>query len=122
MRKMNIRFMMALLCIVLVGLLTGCGHTSKENEITGQIKKVKNVTPILFPDFTYADVSLGVMRNGVGSMSNEDMALWIPDGSGLLDTFKKAADSGKLVKIEYNVWRWRWFYPNTYATKITILE
>lgn len=107
--------------IIMLFCLSGCGHSSIDNEVVGQVKKVKNVTPIIFPNYTYADVSLGVMRNGVGSMSTEDIFLWIPDNK-LVQVFKDAAESGALVKIKYNDWRWRVFYPETYAVSIELIK
>src|SRR5579859_447764 len=48
-----------------------CGNSSVGNELEGQVKKVVKRTPIFCSDYVEADVSLGVIRNGVGSMSQE---------------------------------------------------
>lgn len=84
--------------------LTSCGYTAIGNEMTGQVKKVVNNTPLVCPPYSSADVSLGVMRNGVGSMSHEDVELYVPSE---LDraALKAAAESGALVKIKYSVAR-----------------
>jgi hypothetical protein len=88
--------------LAILALLSGC-YSSRNNETVGQIKKVANITPILCPNYTYADVSLGVMRNGVGSMSHEDVDFYIP--AHLAEKTKELAVSGAIVKITYNTWR-----------------
>lgn len=82
-------------------LLTGCGYSSLDNEVTGQVKRVMNNTPIICSDFSDADVSLGVMRNGVGSMSTQDVWINVPTPE-LMAKFKHAAEVGSIVKIKYN--------------------
>lgn len=85
-------------------LLGGCGYSSADNELTGQVKKIAHRTPLLCFDRFDADISLGIMRNGVGSMSTQDMWMTVPDAKNV-DLLKSAADSGKLVKIRYDVYR-----------------
>lgn len=93
-----------LFALAVVGL-SGCwGYTSIDNELTGQVKKVHHNTPLICPDYYSADVSLGVMRNGVGSMSTQDVAVTIPDKE-LLHVFEEAASTGKLVKVVFKVRR-----------------
>lgn len=72
--------------ILMIAVLTlplalgGClGHTSRDNEAVGQVKRVHNNTPLLCPDYKDVDISLGVMRNGVGSMSTQDKWFFIQD-------------------------------------------
>jgi len=96
---MNKIALVALLCTT-----AACGYSSKDNELTGQVKKVHNQTPIICGDYVAADVSLGVMRNGVGSMSAEDVILYVPNADDAA-ALKKAADTGQLVKVTYDVKR-----------------
>lgn len=85
-------------------LIAGCGYTSQDNEMIGQVKKVQKNTPLICPDYTSVDVSLGVMRGGVGSMSSEDVWLTV-DATDNERKLREANESGKLVKIKFEVWR-----------------
>ncbi|MDE2103487.1 MAG: hypothetical protein KGL39_39970 [Patescibacteria group bacterium] len=101
-------------------LLGGClGNTAVDNDLTGQVKKVQHITPILLPDYNRADISLGVLRNGVGSMSTEDVWLYVPSADDY-KILQKAADTGALVKITYNVARFRFYVPEYYVTHVQI--
>jgi hypothetical protein len=93
--------MKKLIMILLAGLIAGCGYSSRDNELIGQVKKVKNNTPIICSDYHNVDISLGVMRNGVGSMSTQDKWLVVTD-SNHLKILKQANETGQLVKIKYN--------------------
>ncbi len=110
--------MKQLLLLVLIG---GCGYSSKENEMVGQVKKVIEQTPIICGDYTEADVSLGVLRNGNGSMSKEDVVLRIEDQAQRA-LLKSAAESGRPVKITYDIKRWVWCGPDHIATSVSFLE
>lgn len=93
------------LCICLaIFLLSSCGYTSIDNEVVGQIKKITNKTPLICPDHTTIDISLGIFQNGVGSMSKEDMELYIPKEIDIKE-IHNAHKNSKLVKIKYNVRR-----------------
>ena len=88
-------------------LLAACGNSSSGNEIIGQVKKVKSVTPLICSDYTEVDVSLGVIRNGVGSMSHEDVELAVDNSEkDAINKLKWAAENGAIVKLAYNVKRW----------------
>lgn len=87
-------------------LLAACGMSSAGNEAVGQVKKVVKKTPLICSDYTEADISLGVLRNGVGSMSKEDVVLAVDNDSPTIATLKRAAESGALVKFTYDVKRW----------------
>lgn len=99
--------------------LVGCGYSSVDNELIGQVKKVKHMTPIVCYDYSTADVSLGIMRNGVGSLSNQDVWLTVPEK--LEEEFKKANESGAIVKIKYKEWRATLCIPEYEATSIEIV-
>jgi hypothetical protein len=81
--------------------LSGCGYTSRDGEAIGQAKKVTAVTPLLCGDYYALDVSLGVMRGGVGSMSTQDMWLTIRN-VGDIAKMKAAVESGAIVRIKYD--------------------
>lgn len=81
-----------------------CGWSGRDITATGQVKKVMKITPWAFcPDYHVLDVSLGIMKNGVGSMSKEDIYLWIPENS--VDELSKAAEDGALITFTYDVRR-----------------
>lgn len=85
-------------------LLFGCGNSSTDGELTGQVKKVTHVTPLFCSDYYAVDISLGVMRNGTGSMSTQDMWLTIRDDRDM--TFlRSAAENGQIVKVRYDTKR-----------------
>lgn len=86
---------------VVIMLIAGCGYSARNNEMMGQVKKVHHNTPIICRDYDSADVSLGVMRNGVGSMSTQDVEITIQSNEQL-QLLQQATKSGKLVKITYD--------------------
>src|SRR5579859_4760772 len=88
-------------------LLAGCGNSSVDNEVIGQPKRIHNETPIWCSNFQDVDVSLGVLRNGVGSMSTQDIYLTIT-AQTQADTLQHAIKAGKLVKIRYDEQRINW--------------
>lgn len=102
-------------------VLAGCGYSSRENELTGQVKKVVKKTPLLCNDWTLADISLGIMRNGTGSMSKEDVFLSVESRDDE-KTLKAAADSGQAVKVTYNVKRWTWCVEDHIVSKVEVLK
>lgn len=90
------------LMVILLGLsgCEACGYTSLDNKMVGQVKKIHHNTPIVCPDYNSADVSLGVMQNGVGSISDHDVTMTVFD-SGVLKIMEAAATTGKLVEITF---------------------
>lgn len=112
---------MKLPVLALVILATACGKTSVDNEAVGQVKKVVKTTPLICPDYTEIDVSLGVLRNGVGSISKEDVELAIDNSRAAeIDTLKKAAESGAIVHVSYDVQRVSWCWPDHRFVAVTI--
>lgn len=102
--------------------MQGClGDTSKDNELTGQVKKVQHHTPLILPNYNAADVSLGVVRNGVGSMSGQDLWLYVPNAADY-ETLSKAAESGAIVKLKYNVARCRFYVQKEEVTHVEIVQ
>lgn len=107
--------------IVSVGLLmlSGCGYSSSQNEMVGQVKKVVHNTPIICSNYVDADISLGVMKNGTGSMSHEDV--WVTvDKESDIALLEKAAKTGDLVRVNYGVKRWVWCVDDHIATHVEL--
>lgn len=109
------------LILVLPLILTACGMSSRDSELVGQVKKVGHITPILCPDRFDVDLSLGVLRGGVGSMSSEDVWATVND-PGMLATLKKANESGQIVKVSYDVYRFVWCQEARNITKVEIAQ
>lgn len=95
---------MKFLILILALTMTGCGYSSRQNDAVGQIKKVVHQTPLICPERTDMDMSLGVMRNGVGSMSSQDLWFTLKDESQA-KTLNEAAQTGAIVKLTYSVAR-----------------
>ena len=96
--------MKMMLVALLLLFLSGCGYTQRDAELIGQVKKVSHITPLICPDYTAVDVSLGVLRGGVGSMSTQDVWLRVLNNSDI-PVLKRAAEDGALVRIKYDVRR-----------------
>lgn len=107
--------------VVMALLMAGCGYSSRDNEIIGQVKKVVRRTPIICPNRWDIDVSLGVLRGGVGSMSSEDVWLTVDDPS-ILATLKSANETGAIVKMKYNVARIVFCANDHFATSAEIIK
>lgn len=94
--------------VLLMIMMAGCGYSSRDNEMIGQVKKVVKRTPLICPDYTSVDISLGVLRGGVGSMSTQDVWLYVPSQGDLEKRLMDANATGQLVKIRYDIARLRW--------------
>jgi hypothetical protein len=100
-----------LMCLLVVGCAGGmgdgcCGWSQKEVTGSGQVKKVAKMTPVFCPDYYVVDISLGVMRNGVGSMSTHDMELFIQDKD--VESLRAIAEVGGIVDFTYDQRRSPW--------------
>jgi hypothetical protein len=89
-----------LLSLVLVVGASGC-YSQRDSELIGQVKTVAPVTPLVCPDHVAVDISLGILRNGVGSMSTQDVWMRILNHDDVAK-LKRAAESGELVKIRFD--------------------
>lgn len=105
--------------VMLLPLVTACGYKSRGNELTGQVKKITHETPLLCPNRWDVDISLGVMRNGVGSVSTEDIWLTLDDSS-LVEPFTKAMQDGAIVRVHYDTYRFTLCQARGNATKVTV--
>lgn len=113
--------MKTILALLTMFLLTNCGYGSINNELIGQVKKVVGVTPILCYAYNAADISLGVMRGGVGSMSTQDEWVYVRDVESL-KTLKQANETGALVKITYDEVRTTFCVPRLVVTRVEIVK
>ncbi|MBV9125684.1 MAG: hypothetical protein JO112_20230 [Planctomycetes bacterium] len=113
----------ALLLITISALpaCQACGYSSQQNDLTGQVKKVISRTPLVCPDYTEVDVSMGVLRNGVGSLSKEDLILFVRNPQDI-PTLKKAALEGDIVEITYNDFRASICEPTEELTSVQITK
>lgn len=102
-------------------LLAGCGFSQKNGDLIGQAKKVSSRTNLVCPDYNMVDISLGVMRNGVGSMSTQDMWLQI-DNDRDYNLLKDAASKGLLVQVTYDTRRMPFCTEEYILTSAKILE
>lgn len=115
---------MRIIALLLPLLVTGCdacGNSSLNNELVGQPKRLHNVTPLLCEDRVDLDVSMGFMKDGVGSVSTQDMKLTVPDKKNS-DLLTKAINENKLVKLHYNVARVTWCWNDHVVTEVEVLE
>ncbi len=108
--------------VAMLGCMTGCGYRARNNEVIGQVKKIVHNTPLICPEYDDVDVSLGVMRNGVGSMSTQDQYFAVND-KNLLEKFVKAAETGQLVRIKYDSKRLYFCHDeNSIVTDVEIVK
>lgn len=107
--------------LALIVFAAACGQSSSSNEGVGQVKTVMRKTPLICPDYFEIDISLGVMRNGVGSMSHEDVRLAV-DGSqaAMIALARDAAEAGQIVKFSYDVQRLSLCWPDHRLTGLMI--
>ena len=89
--------------------------------MTGQVKRVAHMTPLICPIHDRVDVSMGVMRGGVGSMSTQDLWLYIPDPDDAR-LLKQAAQTGQLVEISYDTARLRFCVDEETVTHVELLK
>lgn len=84
--------------------LASCGYTARDGEAIGQAKKTTHATPVFCPNYVAFDLSLGVLRSGVGSMSTQDM--WFTVGPGVdLSILSRAVSAGAIVEVTYDTRR-----------------
>lgn len=110
--------------LLLLGLMLsgcGCGRESVNVVASGQVKTVSNETPLLCPDYTEVDVSLGVVHDGTGSMSTHDI-LFRVDDSDLAKVLREAAKSGKIIEVTYDTDRFRWCVETRVITSVKVQE
>ncbi len=118
--------------LLLLGILFGiylihAGFTTMyalDGELIGQAKKVRLVTPFwssICPTYYAFDVSLGVMQNGTGSMSTQDIWLTVKDVQDLPLMHKAVADAS-IVKIKFDTRRLAACTEDYLATSFEIVK
>lgn len=110
---------------VIAASMTGCfGYTSRDNEAIGQPKKIHHNTPLTCFDYDTIDISLGVIRNGIGSMSVQDITLaFAPNNDQANEnTLSKAIQLGKLVKFTYDEQRVTFCQPKGQIKTVETVE
>lgn len=110
-----------LFSFLVLGVISGCGLQARDTEAIGQIKRIAKKTPLLCPDETLLDMSLGLMRNGTGSVSQEDLWIRVQDAHQEF-LLRQAVDSGAPVRVTYDVQRFRFCWEQREATKIEIIQ
>ena len=100
--------------VVLIGVIYGiyliyCGFTTmyaKDGEVIGQAKSITQVTPFwsVCEPYYALDISLGVLQNGVGSISKSDMVFTVRNTADLA-SMRKAAEHGSLVRVKFDTRR-----------------
>jgi hypothetical protein len=120
MKKLFLHVLMSLMVIGCAGGMGDgcCGWSKKEVTGSGQVKKVGKVTPLVCPDHYIVDISLGVMRNGVGSMSNQDMNFFIEEKH--VESLRAIAAVGGIVDFTYDERRYAWCVDHQRLTSFTL--
>jgi hypothetical protein len=122
MKKQWLKFVVALIMCI---MLLSCGYSQRDSELIGQVKKVSNATPLFCPNYIAADLSLGVMMDGVGSMSTQDKWVVIQSRKQF-EILKHANDTGAIVKITYDTKRFGGNYfvctPPDFLTDVSIVR
>jgi hypothetical protein len=101
-------------------LLVSCGMSEVGTQGVAQIKRVHNVTPLICSNHLVLDASLGVMVNGVGSMSTDDIL--VEADANQAQELNNAAKAGKLVKITYDTRRFTWCVPEKLLKNIEVIQ
>lgn len=102
-------------------LFSGCGYSSIHNQTIGQVKRIIINTPILCEGYVTLDLSLGVMINGTGSISDGDMYFYVPN-VGDREKLKEANETGRLVKITYDEKRITFCIEQNIVTSVEVLN
>lgn len=85
------------------------------------MKKVEKKTPLICGDYTRADISLGVIHNGVGSLSQEDVWVYVSN-DGDAQILQQAVKSGELVRATYDKYRVQICLEDHRLTHVEILK
>ena len=110
-----------ILSLTLISVLAGCGYQGVDMQAIGQVKTIMHDTPLICGNFTDFDLSLGVMRNGTGSMSTEDIWIVVQNDEDL-ELVKKAQESGALIKVTFDAQRFPICTDGRFAKKIELVK
>lgn len=109
-----------LIMTMVVVCMSGCGKSSVDTEVIGQIKKLETRTPIVCGDYKQVDLSLGIVTNGTGSMSRDDMTIQVTDKQ--FEELKRLQAENKLVTITYDTNRFVFCGLEQTATQVKAVE
>lgn len=101
--------------------LFGCGNSAVNGSAVGQAKGWDITTPLICADYKFFDMSQGVMQNGSGSVSHEDMRFTIAEGVDMA-VVKLATETAAIVKVTYNERRAPFCTENFILTDIKIIS
>lgn len=113
-------YLAPLLVLAAAVAASACGYTGRDAELIGQAKKVVHKTPIFCYNHYTLDVSLGVMKNGIGSMSTQDVWVMIPPDQ--VPAAEAAVQAGALVRVKYNTKRLALCFPEDRATSLEVVQ
>ncbi len=112
---------MRLVTLGIALLVGGCGYSAIDGDMIGQIKTVGQSNPVVCPGYTAVGISLGILRDGTGSMSTHDVAGWVPDRS-LIPALQRAKDTGAVVALTYKEYRAPICKPDFEITGLRIVQ
>lgn len=115
------RIVSTLLLLGLTGCASMCGFQAHDNTAIAQVKKTVHETPLLCPNYDEADLSLGVIRGGVGSMSTDDIWMTVADPK-LYEMLNAAQNAGHLVRVTYSTYRLTFCIPDHIITAVEVVE
>jgi hypothetical protein len=86
-----------------------CGfntYLSRDGEVVGQAKSITRVTPFwsVCAPYYMLDVSVGVMVNGVGSLSTHDVGFTVAD-TWDVPAMLEAVQHAKIIRVRYDTRR-----------------
>lgn len=101
---------------------SGClGYSAIDNTALGQVKRIHQETPMICPNYIDVDISLGITKNGVGSVSTQDIIAVVTSAKDV-ELLKLAQEKNILVKITYNEKRLTFCTSDTFITKVELDE
>ncbi len=102
--------------------LSNCtGYSVTDADLTGQVKKIKHENPVICPEYTVVDVSLGFTKDGVGSMSTQDLWL-VVESKDMEKKLHDAMINNKIVKVTYKVARLVFCTEDAFAVSVEELK
>ncbi len=95
-----------------------------DGELIGQAKKIRLATPLwssICPTYYSLNVSVGVIQNGTGSMSTQDVWLTVRDTADL-PAMQKAVEAGAIVKVKFDTRRLAACTDDYYVTAFQLTD
>lgn len=85
-------------------LLSSCGNSATDIELTGQLKAAGVATNLICPDYFYLDMSMGVIKDGTGSVSKDDIFVTLY-GRQEYKKYQELAKVGAIITVHANMRR-----------------